>query len=749
MPQIKNAVSKTKIGKAVRSQKASDNRPRFLNIARNADPGRSWFRILGKSADGKETEIEIMEQIGMWGISAKDFRNSIKRLGEKEPLHVHINSDGGDILEGNEIFNTLRDHKGPVRVSIGAIAASMASVVAMAGKPLSIAENGFMMIHNPWTLAVGDSEELRKNAETMDKMKSGIIAAYRQKSNLSEQEISQLMDDETWMTADEALEKGFVDSIDEFEESAKNFDLSKFQNSAKFLSRLQKEHTAQSRASRGREAEGTVTLEDLENAIGATTDQPQNQLQKENMKRSLLFRKEDTGGGSGGGGSPQFTPEQKADFDKQVQDAAAKRYEDKLKRDKEIDDIVAATLAREKRDFSAKGAEFKQQDKTADEFALFVAKAKPEDGKSSEVIGAGAEGDEEGEQGSGVIVQGIRGLVKGTVGERFVASDQFKQLRDMWQRNGKRLPKNTAVTLDVNGLTSGRFLNVAGEPTSAGLTSIEKVPGVRGILGLRRLTIRDLIPATPTTATTIRYIREVSFTNEADMVAEAGAKPEALFEFAEVDAQVRKIAVYTKQPDEFVSDYAGVAAYINNRLTYKVERKEEDELLNGSGSGQHLTGLLNMAGIQTQAKGADTRADAIFKAMTNVQFGAGLAEGGWEVDGVILNPLDWENLRLSKDSAGQYFGGGPFTAAYGNGPIIMFSTLWGKPAVITPAIAAGTALVGAFREATEIRDRQGLTVEMTNSDQDDFVKNRITIRVERREALLGYIPMALCQITGL
>jgi ATP-dependent protease ClpP protease subunit len=749
MPKTAYAVpkaSKRKVGAAPKASIEDSRLGRFLNIA-DPDHGRSWYRILGKSADGKETEIEIMEEIGMWGITAKDFRNSIKRLGEKEPLHVHINSDGGDILEGNEIYNTLRDHKGPVRVSVGAIAASMASVIAMSGKPLSIAENGFMMIHNPWTIAMGDAEEMRKNAETMDKMKAGIIAAYRQKSNLSDDDISALMDDETWMTADEALEKGFVDSIDKFEESAKNFNLSKFRNSAKFLSRLQKQHHTKARE-RARQDGGNadVTLEDLENAIGAKTEPTQNQNQKAKMKvKNLIFFKGDDGGGSGGGGSPEITPEMKAQLEKAAKDKAEELYQARLKCDQEIDEIVAVAKKRDKRDFSAKASEFKKQGKTADEFAIFVAKSKPED---FEVIGAGAENDESGES-SGIEVEGIRGLVKGTVGERFISSDAFKSLRDLWQRGGKKLPKNTAISLDVNGLTSGKFMGAAGEPTSTGLTSIEKVPSVRGVLGLRRLTIRDLIPATPTNATTVRYIREVSFANEADMVAEAAAKPEGLFEFAEVDAPVRKIAVYTKQPDEFVSDYAGVAAYVNNRLTYKVERKEEDELLNGSGSGQHLTGLLNMSGIQTQAKGTDTRADAIFKAMTNVQFGSGLAEGGWEVDGVILNPLDWENLRLAKDGNGQYYGGGPFTAAYGNGVIVMMNTLWGKPCVITPAIAAGTALVGAFREATEIRDRQGLTVEMTNSDQDDFIKNRITIRVERREALLGYIPTALCQVTGL
>jgi HK97 family phage major capsid protein len=93
-----------------------------------------------------------------------------------------------------------------------------------------------------------------------------------------------------------------------------------------------------------------------------------------------------------------------------------------------------------------------------------------------------------------------------------------------------------------------------------------------------------------------------------------------------------------------------------------VERKEEDELLNGSGSGQHLTGLLNTAGIQTQAKGTDTRADALFKAITNVRSAPVSPKADGNRTARSINPLDWENLRLAKDGNNQYYGGGPFTA---------------------------------------------------------------------------------------
>src|SRR5439155_2994668 len=124
-----------------------------------------------------------------FGISAKQFRDDIRRLGETEPLHVHINSDGGDILQGIEIYNTLMEHKGNVRVTIGALAASMASVIAMAGDSIAIADNGFLMVHDPWTQLIGDGEELRKTAGLLDQLKASITKAYQSQTGMSKGEI--------------------------------------------------------------------------------------------------------------------------------------------------------------------------------------------------------------------------------------------------------------------------------------------------------------------------------------------------------------------------------------------------------------------------------------------------------------------------------------------------------------------------------------------------------------------------------
>jgi HK97 family phage major capsid protein len=106
-------------------------------------------------------------------------------------------------------------------------------------------------------------------------------------------------------------------------------------------------------------------------------------------------------------------------------------------------------------------------------------------------------------------------------------------------------------------------------------------------------------------------------------------------------------------------------------------------------------------------------------------------------------------MRLSKDTANQYFGGGPFTGAYGNGPYVKHDSIWGLPVAITPAITLNTALVGAFKLGSQYFQREGMTIEMTNSDQDDFIKNKMTIRAEERLALAVYRPLAFCTVTAL
>lgn len=745
----------------------------------NARPGNIYAHGAGASrwfsfqAKGDTAHIDIMDEIGGWGISARQLSNQIANLSANTTIRMKIFSPGGDVLEGNEIFNALQAHPGPVLVEIGALCASIATVIACAGDEISIAKNGLFMIHNPWTIAYGEAEDLRKMAEVMDKMRQNILGTYKGRKGIkaSEMELSAMMDEETWMTAEEALAKGLVDSVrseddEKAEEIADRYDPTRFKNSAGLLSRLPKKRVLPAPAQDSPVADSAARKES----------------QKPTTKPSLIelymtqkikvfagaaptvaviaaafdrasYRRKVRGQPVLSGpvariyaGPPPLEGETQPDKDAVIK-AARELMAARRKQDQEIDDIVLAVRDRDKRDFSKLASRFKQDDKTPDDFARAIVTSKEYD--QAGPVAGGSSGE-----GSGIEVLGVVGLPKGTPGELFVSSAEYRAMIDSFRsRGGKNVRQSCIVETPAFATVQmmlQRMMGVQNTTTSSGLTTIEKLPGVV-TLGLRPLMVKDLLAPGATNNTTIRYIQESTFTNAATVVAEGAAKPAASFTFVEVDSPVRKIAAYTKVTDELWADYLAVASLINMRLPYMVERTEEDELLNGDGTGQHLTGILNTAGILTQAKGANTAVDAIYKSFTKVRWNLAVPAngGGFEPDGIVMHPTDWEAIRLSKDGNQQYFGGGPFTGAYGNGAMVQFEMLWGKPVAVTPVIAQGTALTGAFRLAAQYFQRQGMTIESTNTDQDDFIKNLTTIRAEERLALAVYRPAAFCQVTGL
>ena len=177
----------------------------------------TWFAMSRpQNAEGEpstEAEISIYDQIGGWGVTANDFIAQLKELGDVETINLRIASGGGSIVEGNTIFNALTRHSAKVVTHIDSLAASMASVIAMAGDEIRMAENALLMIHNPWTMSMGGAEQLRKDADLLDKMEANIRNAYS-RSALTSEEIDAAMEAETYYTAEEALEAGFIDEID-------------------------------------------------------------------------------------------------------------------------------------------------------------------------------------------------------------------------------------------------------------------------------------------------------------------------------------------------------------------------------------------------------------------------------------------------------------------------------------------------------------------------------------------------------
>lgn len=184
------------------------------------------------AAANDEVEIMLYDEIGFWGVTASEFNKQLSGIKAKT-INLRVNSPGGDVFDGIAIYNALRDHPARVVTHIDGVAASIASVIALAGDEVRMAENAFMMIHNAWGMVIGYAEDMRKEADLLDKVSGSLLMAYENKTTSSSAEIQAWMDDETWFTAEEAAEAGFVDEITRTESQkalASIFDLSAYQH---------------------------------------------------------------------------------------------------------------------------------------------------------------------------------------------------------------------------------------------------------------------------------------------------------------------------------------------------------------------------------------------------------------------------------------------------------------------------------------------------------------------------------------
>lgn len=171
-----------------------------------------------KILNDNEAEITLYGDIGTdeyWSsITDKGFKNELDNLGDVSKIHLHINSPGGDVSAAIAIGNLLKNHKAETIAHIDGLAASAATIISSCCDKVIMPKNALFMIHNPWTVALGDSQELSKTVEVLDKFKDSILETYIQKSNLSKEALSDLMNEESWLNAEEAKKYGFVDFID-------------------------------------------------------------------------------------------------------------------------------------------------------------------------------------------------------------------------------------------------------------------------------------------------------------------------------------------------------------------------------------------------------------------------------------------------------------------------------------------------------------------------------------------------------
>lgn len=323
--------------------------------------------------------------------------------------------------------------------------------------------------------------------------------------------------------------------------------------------------------------------------------------------------------------------------------------------------------------------------------------------------------------------QGESKVVK-SIGERFCELAEYKLL-------GTKLSK---ARLDLDGESLAPWLakaivNATGQ--NQPLVPDMRVPGVIQTPN-RRLRIRNLIPAGRTTSNLVQYVKENVFTNNAGpqaggsptVAGENVTKNESDITFVLANAPVVTLAHFILVSRQVLDDAPMLESYINGRLLYGLALEEEDEILNGDGTVGTLDGLMHNATAYSRAT-TGTKMDWLRRAITQLQ----LSE--YDAEFIVLNPADWEDIELTKDTQGRYIIANPQSLL---GPM-----LWGLPVVPTNSMGSGQFLVANGTQAAQIWDRQSPSVELSREDSDNFRKNMVTLLAEERLALTVYRPTAL------
>jgi HK97 family phage major capsid protein len=310
---------------------------------------------------------------------------------------------------------------------------------------------------------------------------------------------------------------------------------------------------------------------------------------------------------------------------------------------------------------------------------------------------------------------------RNSLGELVLADAGLKA----WLNGGATSNSKASIKID-------RFKNAvtelgSGQGAAGEIIIPQRVPG--WVYPANRiLTIRDLLPQGRTTSNAVDFVQETGFTNSAAPVAEGALKPESSLEFTLRTAPVRTIAHWLQASKQVLDDIPQLESYINTRLTYGLKLVEEEQLLAGDGTGQNLLGLIPQATPfdRSRRKVGDTRIDIIRRAMTQLRLSQ------YQPDAVVLHPTDWEDIELTKNSLGSYI--------WGNPSGLLGPTIWGLPVVESTSLAPGEFLVGAFKIAAQIWDRDDVQIDISTEDRDNFIRNMVTIRVEERLALVVYRP---------
>ena len=307
--------------------------------------------------------------------------------------------------------------------------------------------------------------------------------------------------------------------------------------------------------------------------------------------------------------------------------------------------------------------------------------------------------------------EGYRGPAKPlSVGEQFVKTPEFDTFR---KGNSQKIRVEVKNTVLADYLTT---------------TTPQYVPGV--VPGaFRPLVINDILPQYQTSTDMVVLTREASFTNNAAEVSEGELKPQSAITFNKYNVPIETVAHWLKVSKQLMMDAPAVVSYIETRLRFGVDARVDNQLLNGNGTSPNISGLLDSGNYTVYTPTSD---DSLIEAINRAKYD--LWALGYMADAVIVNPGDWGDQEIAKGTDGHYLYGGPGLNS-GMNP-------FGIRVVISPQMPSGSFLIGNFRVATGVWNRESTVVEM-GYENDDFTRNLVTLRAERRLGLEVSVPAAL------
>jgi HK97 family phage major capsid protein len=305
-----------------------------------------------------------------------------------------------------------------------------------------------------------------------------------------------------------------------------------------------------------------------------------------------------------------------------------------------------------------------------------------------------------------------------TLGESFVADPKLKEYAIEAKSHGKTRFRHGVKTITSVSGSAGQGVFADRQP----LGVIEE--------SLRPLSIRDLLDVGSTDSNLIEWVRENVFTNAADVVSEGALKPESNITYERVDVPVRTLAHWIRASKQILSDFKQLQTLINGRLRWGLKIIEENQILYGDGTGENILGLVPQATDYNSAlnRPGDTQIDTIRHAILQVRLAF------YPASGIVTSPTDWHNIELTKDNENRYMMASPTSRTP--------PMLWGLPVVESDGMNLGEFLVGAFRMAATLLDREDAAILLSTEDQDNFVRNLVTILAEERLALAVTRPRA-------